>query len=114
VALDARGRSGGGRICFLAIGGDQADDRSTGPEAGTDHTNWLNDGKTISTTDTGVNTAYLRNLVVIKNSQNPGTGLFPASTNPGSYSYKAWVRDSSFDAMALDADGHYAEAEQYW
>jgi GH15 family glucan-1,4-alpha-glucosidase len=80
----------------------------------TDYTNWLNDGKTISTTDTGVNTAYLRNLVVIKNSQNPGTGLFPASTNPGSYSYKAWVRDSSFDAMALDASGHYAEAQKYW
>lgn len=80
----------------------------------TDYTNWLDGGKTISTTDTGVNTAYLRNLVVIKNSQNPTTGLFPASTNPGSYSYKAWVRDSSFDAMALDASGHYAEAQKYW
>lgn len=83
-------------------------------QTATDYTNWLNDGKTISTTDTGVNTAYLRNLVVIKNSQNPTTGLFPATTNPGSYSYKAWVRDSSFDAMALDASGHYAEAEQFW
>jgi GH15 family glucan-1,4-alpha-glucosidase len=80
----------------------------------TDYTNWLNDGKTISTTDTGVNTAYLRNLVVIKNSQNPGTGLWPAATNPGSYGYKAWVRDSSFDAMAMDAAGHCTEAEQYW
>lgn len=80
----------------------------------TDYTNWLNEGRTISTSDSGVNTAYLRNLVVIKNAQNPGTGLFPAATNPGSYGYKAWVRDSSFDAMALDASGHYAEAEQFW
>lgn len=80
----------------------------------TDYANWLNSGKTVSSSDTGVNTAYLRNLVVIKNSQNPTTGLFPAVTNPGSYGYKAWVRDSSFDAMALDASGHYTEAEQYW
>lgn len=80
----------------------------------TDYANWLDAGKAISTSDSGVNTAYLRNLVVIKNAQNPGTGLFPASTNPGSYSYKAWVRDSSFDAMALDASGHYSEAEQFW
>jgi GH15 family glucan-1,4-alpha-glucosidase len=80
----------------------------------TDYSNWLSAGKTISTTDNGVNTAYLRNLVVIKNSQNPGDGLFPAATNPGSYGYKAWVRDSSFDAMALDAAGHYSEAAQYW
>ncbi|MCU1489752.1 MAG: hypothetical protein JWM85_1157, partial [Acidimicrobiaceae bacterium] len=79
-----------------------------------DYSTWLAAGKTISTTDSGVNTAYLRNLVVMKNSQNPGDGLFPAATNPGSYGYKAWVRDSSFDAMALDAAGHYAEAKQYW
>ena len=80
----------------------------------TDYSTWLSSGKTVSTTDTGVNTAYLRNLVVMKNSQNPGDGLFPAATNPGSYGYKAWVRDSSFDAMALDAAGHYTEAAQYW
>ncbi len=80
----------------------------------TDYSTWLAAGKTVSTSDTGVNTAYLRNLVVIKNSQNPGDGLFPAATNPGSYGYKAWVRDSSFDAMALDASGHYSEAAQYW
>jgi GH15 family glucan-1,4-alpha-glucosidase len=79
-----------------------------------DYSTWLSSGKTVTTTDTGVNTAYLRNLVVIKNSQNPGDGLFPAATNPGSYGYKAWVRDSSFDAMALDAAGHYSEASQYW
>jgi len=34
-------------------------------------------GKTVSTSDTGVNTAYLRNLVVIKNSQNPVTASSP-------------------------------------
>jgi GH15 family glucan-1,4-alpha-glucosidase len=79
-----------------------------------DYSSWLSGGKEVSTSDTGVNTAYLRNLVVIKNSQNPGDGLFPAATNPGSYGYKAWVRDSSFDAMALDAAGHYSEAAQYW
>ena len=79
-----------------------------------DYSTWLNGGKTVSTSDSGVNLAYLRNLVVMKNAQNPGTGLFPASTNPGSYGYKAWVRDSSFDAMALDASGHYNEAAQYW
>lgn len=75
---------------------------------------WLASGKTLSTSDSGVNTAYARNLVVIKNSQNPTNGLFPAATNPGSYGYKAWVRDSSFTAMALDAAGHYSEAALYW
>lgn len=78
------------------------------------YSTWLASGKSISTSDSGVNTAYLRNLVVIKNSQNPSNGLFPAATNPGSYGYKAWVRDSSITAMALDAAGHYAEAALYW
>jgi GH15 family glucan-1,4-alpha-glucosidase len=80
----------------------------------TDWTNWLNSGKRISTSDSGVNTAYDRNLIVIKDSQNPTTGSFPAATNPSSYSYKVWARDSAFTAMALDASGHYAEAEKYW
>ena len=62
-------------------------------QTASDYSTWLNAGKTISTTNTGVNTAYLRNLVVIKNAQNPGDGLFPAATNPGSYGYKAWVRE---------------------
>ena len=79
-----------------------------------DYANWLASGKEISTSDSGVNTAFLRNLVVIKNAQNPSTGLFPATTNPGSYSYKAWVRDSSITAMALDAAGHYNTAAKYW
>ncbi len=80
----------------------------------TDYANWLASGTNVSTTDTGVNTAYERNLVVIKNSQNPTNGLFPAATNEGSYGYKAWMRDSAFDAMALDASGHYAEAAKFW
>ncbi|MBR7829843.1 hypothetical protein KDK95_26295 [Actinospica sp. MGRD01-02] len=80
----------------------------------TDYANWLASGTNVSTTDTGVNTAYERNLVVIKNSQNPTNGLIPAATNEGSYGYKAWMRDSAFDAMALDASGHYAEAEKFW
>ncbi|HET9169117.1 MAG TPA: glycoside hydrolase family 15 protein [Actinospica sp.] len=80
----------------------------------TDYANWLASGTKLSTTDTGVNTAYERNLVVIKNSQNPTNGLIPAATNEGSYGYKAWMRDSAFDAMALDASGHYAEAEKFW
>ena len=79
-----------------------------------DYASWLAAGKNISTTDTGVNTAYERNLVVIKNTQNPVNGLFPAATNPGSYGYKAWMRDSTFDAMALDASGHYSEAAKFW
>lgn len=78
------------------------------------YSTWLASGKSLSTSDSGVNTAYLRNLVVIKNSQNPSNGLFPAATNPGSYGYKAWVRDSSITAMALDAAGHYSEAALYW
>ena len=80
----------------------------------TDYQNWLNSGTKASTSDTGVNTAYLRNLVVMKNSQNPTNGLWPAATNPGSYGYKAWMRDASFDAMAMDASGHYAEAAAFW
>ena len=80
----------------------------------TDYTNWLDAGKTVSTTDAGVNTAFARNLVVIKNAQNPTTHLFPATTNTGSYGYKAWVRDSSITAMALDAAGHSQSAAAYW
>ena len=79
-----------------------------------DYASWLASGTNISTSDTGVNTAYERNLVVMKNSQNPTNGLFPAATNPGSYGYKSWMRDSTFDAMALDASGHYTEAADFW
>lgn len=78
------------------------------------YSSWLTAGKTISTTDTGVDLAFKRNLVVMKNAQNPTVGGFPATTNPGSYGYKVWVRDSSLTAMALDAAGQTSEAEKYW
>ena len=77
-------------------------------------TNWLNSGQRINTSDTGVNTAYDRNLIVIKEAQNPTTGAIPASTNPSAYGENVWARDSAFAAMAFDASGHYTEAEQYW
>lgn len=83
-------------------------------QTGTDYSQWLAKGTTLSTSDSGVNSAYNRALVVMRNAQNPTTGLFPATTNPGSYGYKAWVRDSSMTAMALDAAGHYATAAKYW
>jgi GH15 family glucan-1,4-alpha-glucosidase len=78
------------------------------------YSSWLSGGTTLSSSDTGVNTAFARNLVVIKNSQNPTIGGFPAATNPGSYGYKVWARDSAFTAMALDAAGHTTEAANYW
>lgn len=79
-----------------------------------DYATWLASGTTVSTTDSGVNTAFERNLVVMKNAQNPTNGLWPAATNPGSYGYKAWMRDCAFDAMAMDAAGHYTEAAAFW
>ena len=65
----------------------QTDASTAGGQTGTywysqtasDYSTWLNAGKTISTTDTGVNTAYLRNLVVIKNAQET---LATASSRP--------------------------------
>lgn len=77
-------------------------------------TDWLNSGKRVNTTDTGINTTYDRNLIVMKDTQNPSSGAFPAATNPGAYGYYVWARDAAFSAMALDAAGHYYEAEQYW
>jgi len=61
------------------------------------------------TSDTGVNTAYLRNLVVIKNSRTPVTAS-SRGHEPRIVRLQGVVRDSSFDAMALDASGHYSEA----
>jgi GH15 family glucan-1,4-alpha-glucosidase len=78
------------------------------------YSSWLSGGTPLSTTDTGVNTAYQRSLVLMKNAQNPTIGGFPAATNPGAYGYKVWVRDSAFTAMALDAAGHTTEAANYW
>jgi len=55
---------------------------------------------------------YYLSLLLIKDSQNPLIGGFAASPEP-IYLY-TWVRDSSFDAMALQDAGHYESAARYW
>jgi len=71
-------------------------------------------GKRLTFADSGINDTYDRALIVTKNSQNPVLGTFVASTNPFAYKYKNWVRDAAVTSIALDASGHYAEAEKYW
>lgn len=83
-------------------------------QSSTSWTNWLNSGRRATTTDTGVNTAFDINLMTIKQMQNPTMGTIPATSNPASYQYGVWARDASVTAMALDATGHYTEAEQFW
>lgn len=82
----------------------------------TAYTNWLNAGKRVTSnfTDTGLSAAYDRALVVMKQSQNPSLGTWPAATNPIAYGYKSWVRDSAVTAMSLDTAGHHAEADKYF
>ncbi len=82
----------------------------------TDYSNWLAAGKRVSSTfsDTGLSTSYDRALVVMKQTQNPVLGTWPAATNPIAYGYKTWVRDSAVTAMAMDAAGHHAEADKYF
>jgi hypothetical protein len=70
--------------------------------------------KTVAFADNGLDLMYTRALVTIKNSINPTSGAMPATTNPSSYSYKVWARDSAVTAMALDRAGFTAEAEAYW
>jgi GH15 family glucan-1,4-alpha-glucosidase len=81
-----------------------------------DYTNWLNAGKRVTSafSDAGVSTAYDRALVVMKQSQNPVLGTWPAATNPIAYGYKTWARDSAATALALEEAGHHAEAAQYF
>jgi GH15 family glucan-1,4-alpha-glucosidase len=78
------------------------------------HVNWLADGARPTFADVGLNTLFDRSLIVIKHSQNPAMGLFPATTNPVAYQHFSWMRDSSITAIALDASGHHSEAGQYW
>jgi len=78
------------------------------------YNSWLASGSRPNLPDTGVDTAFDRNLIVIKNAQNPTIGGFPAATNPASYGYKVWARDSALTAQSLDATGHTAEADKYW
>lgn len=80
----------------------------------TDYTAWLASGKQTSFADAGLNTAYDRALVTIKQSQNPVLGTWPATTNPIAYGYKTWARDSAMTAIVLDAAGHHDETDQYF
>ncbi len=78
---------------------------------------WLSNdgkGKRLGFADQGMNDLYDRSLVFMKNTQNPALGTLVASTNPYRYGYKNWVRDASIAAMALDASGHFDEADRYW
>jgi GH15 family glucan-1,4-alpha-glucosidase len=86
-------------------------------QTATTYTSWLanaGQGRRIATGDAGLDALFEKELVAIKNLQNPAVGTFAASTNPSSYGHKNWVRDGSITAIALDASGHFAEAELYW
>jgi GH15 family glucan-1,4-alpha-glucosidase len=76
--------------------------------------NWLSKGKTVNFNDEGLNLAYKRGLVTIKNAINPTYGTTPATTNPIAYGYKVWARDSAVTAMILDQAGFHDEAKKYW
>ena len=81
------------------------------------YTAWLANGgrgRRVHFDDTGINDAFDRALIAIRNIQNPAVGTFSAATNPFAYKYKNWAHDAAITAIALDASGHYAEAEQYW
>ncbi len=75
---------------------------------------WLDSGLSrVDSGDPGVDAAYTRNLVVIRQCQQPEFGSFVASTNP-IYYHKVWPRDGSVSAMSLDAAGYYDQAEKFW
>jgi GH15 family glucan-1,4-alpha-glucosidase len=86
---------------------------------------WLSAGKTADFQNADLTDAYKNILVTMKQSIVPGSYIdgsnsihkfaaMPATTNPSAYSYKVWARDSAVSAMAMDASGHYDEAEAYW
>jgi len=77
---------------------------------------WLSNGghgRRSTLPDTGLVDAYDRALIMIKNMQNPALGTLVATSNPFRYGYKTWVRDAAVTAIALDAAGHYDEADRY-
>jgi len=86
-------------------------------QTATQWTQWLSNGgkaRRVHFADHGLNTLFDASLIAVKNMQNPVLGTIVASTNPFAYGYKNWVRDGSIVAIALDASGHYAEADKYW
>ncbi len=83
-------------------------------QSASDWSTWLSSGQRATTSDTGVNQAFDISLITIKQMQNPTSGAIPATSNPFGYQYGVWARDSSVTAMALDASGHYTEAEEFW
>ncbi len=96
-----------------------------GNKISNDYMNWLNIGKRTDFTDSKLNDAYDAISVTLKQSIVPGKyvegnnnvykyAAMSAATNPSAYSYKVWARDSAVSAMALDATGHFDEAESYW
>lgn len=75
---------------------------------------WLATGRSsVDSGDPGIDQAYKRNLIVLRQSQQPEFGSFVASTNPA-YFHKVWPRDSTVSAIALDAAGYYEQAEKFW
>ncbi|MBO9604500.1 MAG: carbohydrate-binding protein [Paenibacillaceae bacterium] len=84
-----------------------------------DYDDWFDNAKPVpSLGDSDLTALYKNNLVMIKNAIRPGTstgdGAMPATTNPATYSYKVWTRDSATTAVALDAAGFTDEGERYW
>jgi GH15 family glucan-1,4-alpha-glucosidase len=127
VTLPAGGSSS--LFFYLTVRGDQvsalaaADSARSQPgsawfdQTATAYTAWLingGKGRRLNFPDAGLNNLFDRDLIAIKNIQNPVLGTFSASTNPQVYGYKNWVRDGSITAIALDASGHYYEAGKYW
>ncbi|BCU67864.1 glycoside hydrolase [Sulfolobales archaeon HS-7] len=71
---------------------------------------WLS--KSPTRFNTTLSSEFNISLLLIKDDQNPVTGEFVASPVP--IYYYSWVRDSSFDAIALQMSRHFSSALKYW
>ena len=74
-------------------------------------------GQSVDFEDAGLNLAYRRALVSIKQTIHPRLGFTPAATNPFDdfhYGYKVWVRDSVVTSMILDLAGFVDDTADYW